>query len=94
MVFTAHPDDEGIAAGTMYANHQAGGETVLICATYGEERESHLAKPVSDAALKKIRKTELLKAAKILKIDNVCSSACPMRRSKRTRRSFLKRACR
>jgi len=71
VVFTAHPDDEGIAAGTMYANHKAGGETFLICATAGEKGKSHLAKPVSDAALKRIRKAELLKAAKILKIDKV-----------------------
>ncbi|HUC01613.1 MAG TPA: PIG-L deacetylase family protein [Candidatus Paceibacterota bacterium] len=71
VVFTAHPDDEGLAAGTMYANHQAGGETFLICATYGEKGKSHLEKPVSDAALKRIRKDEMLAAAKILKIDEV-----------------------
>lgn len=77
VVFTAHPDDEGIAAGTMYANHNAGGETFLICATYGEKGKSHLAKPVSDAALKRIRKEELLKAAKILKIDTVMFLGLP-----------------
>jgi LmbE family N-acetylglucosaminyl deacetylase len=77
VVFTAHPDDEGIAAGTMYANHQAGGETFLICATYGEKGKSHLAKSVSDAALKRIRKAELLKAAKILKIDKVIFLGLP-----------------
>ncbi len=71
VVFTAHPDDEGIAAGTMYENHRAGGETFLICATYGEKGKSHLAKPVSDAALKRIRKAELLAAAKVLKVDEV-----------------------
>ena len=77
VVFTAHPDDEGIAAGTMYANHQAGGKTFLICATYGEKGKSHLAKPVSDAALKRIRKAELLKAAKLLKIDKVIFLGLP-----------------
>ncbi len=71
VVFTAHPDDEGLAAGTMYENHKAGGETVLICATNGEKGKSHLAKPVTDSALKKIRRNELMKAAKILKIDKV-----------------------
>jgi LmbE family N-acetylglucosaminyl deacetylase len=71
VVVTAHPDDEGLAAGTMYENHKAGGETFLICATYGEKGKSHLSKPVSDAALKKIRADELLKAAKVLKIDKV-----------------------
>jgi LmbE family N-acetylglucosaminyl deacetylase len=77
VVFTAHPDDEGIAAGTMYANHKAGGETILVCATYGEKGKSHLAKPVSDAALKQIRKAELLNAAKILKIDEVVFLGLP-----------------
>lgn len=71
LVFTAHPDDEGLAAGTMYANYKAGGKTALICATSGEKGKSHLAKSVSDAALKKIRERELLKAAKILHIDEV-----------------------
>jgi LmbE family N-acetylglucosaminyl deacetylase len=71
LVLTAHPDDEGIAAGTMYENWKAGGETYLLCATYGEKGKSHLAKPVSDAALKRIRKNELLKAAKVLHIKKV-----------------------
>jgi LmbE family N-acetylglucosaminyl deacetylase len=77
LVFTAHPDDEGIAAGTMYKNHQAGGKTTLICATYGEKGKSHLAKPVTDAALKKIRKNELLAAGKILKIDEIIFLGMP-----------------
>jgi LmbE family N-acetylglucosaminyl deacetylase len=77
VVFTAHPDDEGLAAGTMYENHRAGGETFLICATYGEKGKSHLAKPVSDAALKRVRKEELLRAAKILKIDEVIFFGLP-----------------
>jgi LmbE family N-acetylglucosaminyl deacetylase len=71
LVVTAHPDDEGIAAGTMYENYKAGGETFLICATYGEKGKAHLDRPVSDAALKRIRKNELLKAAKILHIKKV-----------------------
>ncbi len=77
VVFTAHPDDEGIAAGTMYANNKAAGKTFLICATYGEKGKSHVVKPVSDAALKKIRRDELLKAAKILKIDKVIFLGLP-----------------
>ncbi len=71
VVLTAHPDDEGIAAGTMYENHKTGGKTFLICATYGEKGKSHLARPVSDAALKRIRKAELREAAKVLKVDEV-----------------------
>jgi LmbE family N-acetylglucosaminyl deacetylase len=77
LVFTAHPDDEGIAAGTMYVNHRKGGETFLICATYGEKGKSHLDRPVSDAVLARIRKKELLAAAKILKIDEVIFSGLP-----------------
>lgn len=77
VVFTAHPDDEGIAAGTMFKNHEMGGTTVLICATNGEKGKSHLKKPVSDAALKKIRRDELLGAAKILKIDKVIFLGLP-----------------
>ena len=71
VVFTAHPDDEQLAAGTMYKNHQMGGETFLLCATSGEKGKSHLKKPVSDAALARIRRNELLRAAKVLKIDKV-----------------------
>ncbi len=71
LVLTAHPDDEGIAAGTMYENYKAGGETYLICATYGEKGKSHLKRPVSDAALKRIRRNELLKAARILNVKKV-----------------------
>jgi len=77
VVFTAHPDDEGLAAGTMYENHRAGGETFLFCATYGEKGKSHLKKPVTDAALKKIRKAELLSAAKVLHIDHVIFLGLP-----------------
>ncbi len=77
MVVTAHPDDEGIAAGTMYKNHRAGGTTFLVCATYGEKGKSHLDRPVSDAALKRIRKQELLRAAEILKIDRVLFLGMP-----------------
>ena len=77
VVLTAHPDDEGLVAGTMYANHKAGGTTFLICATYGEKGKSHLAKLISDAALKRIRKEELFNAAKILKIDKVIFLGLP-----------------
>ena len=71
VVFTAHPDDEQLAAGTMYKNHQMGGETFLICATSGEKGKSHLKRHVGDVALARIRRNELLKAAKVLKIDKV-----------------------
>jgi len=77
LVLTAHPDDEQLAAGTMYENHNAGGKTFLVCATAGEKGKSHLKKPTTDAQLKKIRKAELLKAAKILKVDKVIFLGLP-----------------
>lgn len=77
LVLTAHPDDEQLAAGTMYANHKAGGQTFLVCATAGEKGKSHLKKPVTDAALKKIRKEELMEAADILKINKVIFLGLP-----------------
>jgi LmbE family N-acetylglucosaminyl deacetylase len=92
VVFTAHPDDEGLAAGTMYENHRAGGETLLICATYGEKGKSHLAKPVSDAALKRIRKEELLRAAKILKIDKVIFLGLPDAEVKENAKKLFEKA--
>ncbi len=92
VVFTAHPDDEGIAGGTMYANHKAGGETFLICATAGERGKSHLPKPVSDTAMKRIRKAELLKAAKILKIDKVIFLGLPDAAVKENAKKFFEKA--
>jgi LmbE family N-acetylglucosaminyl deacetylase len=89
-VLTAHPDDEGLAAGTMYENHKAGGETFLICATYGEKGKAHLAKSISDARLKKIRRDELLKAAKILKITKVIFLGLPDTGLRRRKKKFLK----
>ncbi len=77
LVFTAHPDDEGLAAGTMYANHKAGGETFLVCATYGEKGKSNLKRHLSDAALARVRKKELLKAAKVLRINKVIFFGLP-----------------
>lgn len=71
LVLTAHPDDEQLAAGTMYENHRAGGETFLICATSGEKGKSHLAKPMSDRALARVREKELSAAAKVLGVDKV-----------------------
>lgn len=67
MVIIAHPDDEGfLFAGTMWKNHRSGGTTSLICATLGEKGTSHLAKPLTATQLKKVRKGELLAAAKFV----------------------------
>lgn len=69
---TAHPDDESYAvAGTIMRNYKAGGQSFLICATLGEKGKSHLKKKVTNAALKKIRKDELVKVQQLLKIHSV-----------------------
>ena len=72
LIITAHPDDESyFAAGTVYANKQAGGTTDLICATRGEKGVSHLINPVEEDELKDIRARELQNAAKIIGINKL-----------------------
>ena len=72
LVFTAHPDDETFGmAGTIYKNQRLGGKTFIICATLGEKGSSHLSKPLSEHALKKMRKKELERAARFLKVSDV-----------------------
>ncbi len=72
VVLTAHPDDESfLAAGTIYANNQAGGQTVLVCATFGEKGASHLPAPISEAELGRLREQELRAAAKVVGITEV-----------------------
>ncbi len=72
LVVTAHPDDESyLAAGTIYENHQAGGKSIIICATLGEKGKSHLKQEVSAAELKRIRKEELRKVSAHLHVWKV-----------------------
>lgn len=60
LVLTAHPDDESfLAAGTIYENHKANGETYLVCATLGEKGSSHLEEELTPEELQKVRKKEL-----------------------------------
>ncbi|MBI3589217.1 MAG: PIG-L family deacetylase [Candidatus Liptonbacteria bacterium] len=69
---TAHPDDESyLAAGTIYKNYQAGGQSFLLCATLGEKGRFHCKENVTESQLKKIRKWELTAAAKFLKISQL-----------------------
>lgn len=68
----AHPDDESfVAAGTILKNRALEGKNYIICATMGEKGKSHLKQPMNEAELKKIRKRELERAAKFLKIDGL-----------------------
>ncbi len=69
LVLTAHPDDESYAAaGTLYKNYAMGGQTALLCATFGEKGTSHLKKELSTKALKKIREKELQQVCQCLHI--------------------------
>lgn len=72
LVFTAHPDDESYtAAGTIHQNHQKGGSTYLVCATFGERGTSHLKKLLPISELKQLRKKELVRAARFLHISKL-----------------------
>jgi len=78
LVFTAHPDDETFGmAGTIWKNRQKGGHTFVVCATFGEKGSSHLPRPVSESRLKVIRKRELLRAARFLKVSRVYPLGLP-----------------
>lgn len=78
LFITAHPDDESyMSAGTIYQNYQAGGQTMLLCASWGEKGRSHLKKPPVISQLKKLRRKELKRAAKFLHIKPVLNLALP-----------------
>lgn len=71
-VATAHPDDESYAAGSLLKmNSLGGGDTMIACATLGEKGTSHLVKPLTVHQIKVLRKKELIKAAKVLKINKL-----------------------
>lgn len=72
LILTAHPDDESYAAaGSIYKNHQRGGQNFLICASFGEKGSSHLKKPISENQLKKIRFRELKRSGKIIHLEKI-----------------------
>jgi len=68
----AHPDDESfMASGLADRNRRAGGQNCMVCATLGEKGKSHLKQKVTAAQLKEIRRAELMKVAKVMKIDHL-----------------------
>jgi len=70
LMITGHPDDESyLASGMLYKNCQAGGKNFLICASLGERGTSKLRIPMKPAAVKKLRKHELLAVSRFLKIS-------------------------
>lgn len=78
LVITAHPDDESfLAAGTIYANSQAGGQTFLVCATLGEKGKSHLKVELTEEQLSKVRQQELRTAAALLGVQKVFELGFP-----------------
>jgi LmbE family N-acetylglucosaminyl deacetylase len=78
LVITAHPDDECyMAGGLMYENYRHGGITFLVCATLGERGQSHLKTRVSLAQMKRVRRRELLAAARALHIAKVHTFGLP-----------------
>ncbi|MEY4731462.1 MAG: hypothetical protein RL681_408 [Candidatus Parcubacteria bacterium] len=70
LVVTAHPDDESfLAAGTMLKNAAAGGKNFVFCATLGERGKAHLKTERSSAELKRIRRRELERVSKFLRVE-------------------------
>lgn len=72
LVLTAHPDDEAFTAGgTIHANTEAGGETVLACASLGGRGRAHLDRELTDDELKALRFDELHAASGCLGMHDV-----------------------
>lgn len=72
LVLTAHPDDEAFTAGgTIHANGEAGGRTVLLCASLGGRGRAHLDRELTDEELKRVRFDELHAATGCLGMHEV-----------------------
>src|SRR5918997_5464174 len=75
MVIHAHPDDEVIGTGGIFARYAAEGvRTVLVTCTLGEEGEivvPELDTPENHARLAEIRREELNESVKILSIGDL-----------------------
>lgn len=70
LIITAHPDDESyLAGGTIYENYLAGGNNILICATFGEKGTAHLPHKISEEDLAKMRARELNQVCEFLQIQ-------------------------
>ena len=72
LIVVAHPDDESfLAAGTLHLNHREKGTNYLLCASKGELGVYHLKARVSETKIKTIRKGELMRVAKYLKVHTL-----------------------
>jgi len=75
---TAHPDDESyLCSGTMIRNFKARGKNILFCATAGEAGKAHLGTSATKAELKKIRKQELERVSRFLKVEKLFCPGLP-----------------
>lgn len=93
VVIIAHPDDESFgAAGTIYANRKAGGESAIICATRGERGKSHLRRQIDARELKVIRTKELKRASRFLGVRNLRILDFPDGKVKENKRKIYKKA--
>lgn len=93
LYIVAHPDDESfLAAGTAHKNREAGGKNYIICATYGEQGRSHLKAPMTTKQLGLVRKNEIQKVAKYLKIDGLHFLGLPDTKVKENMQLFSKKA--
>src|SRR5437773_637708 len=72
LIILAHPDDESfLTAGLIFRNWQSGGQTTLICATLGEKGKYHLHRQITATQLKYLRKEELIRVSKFLKVSHL-----------------------
>jgi LmbE family N-acetylglucosaminyl deacetylase len=92
LFITAHPDDESfLAAGTIVKNKAAGGESYIICATYGERGRSHVKEEVTAAQLKRIRKQEFRKVSAFLEVKRIWGLGLPDKDLKNHKKDFFEK---
>lgn len=70
LVFTAHPDDEILIAGTLHRLCLGGSEVTLVCATHGEKGAIRDGRIASRATVGTVRVAELEAAARTIGLAN------------------------
>lgn len=78
LVVIAHPDDESfLVSGSLWANRRSGGTATVICATNGERGTSHLRRPMTRPALRRLRQRELRAVCRILDVKRLITPGYP-----------------